>query len=75
MLDALAGPFPQVRFVPTGGIGADDLAAYLSRPAVFAVGGSWMVAPGLVSAGDFGEVSRRTAAAVAVAQQGHVVEA
>ena len=40
---ALGGPFPQVRFCPTGGIGAKNLSSYLSLPNVVAAGGSWMV--------------------------------
>ncbi len=47
-VQALAGPFPGLRFVPTGGVGPDSLAGYLRIPAVAAVGGSWMVAPDLV---------------------------
>jgi len=48
MVSALASAFPSVRFVPTGGIGAHDVADYLSLPSVLAVGGSWMVPAGLV---------------------------
>jgi 2-dehydro-3-deoxyphosphogluconate aldolase/(4S)-4-hydroxy-2-oxoglutarate aldolase len=40
---ALAAPFGEVGFMPTGGIGPDNLADYLKLPAVRAVGGSWMV--------------------------------
>jgi 2-dehydro-3-deoxyphosphogluconate aldolase/(4S)-4-hydroxy-2-oxoglutarate aldolase len=40
---ALAAPFTEVGFMPTGGIGPDNLADYLDLPAVRAVGGSWMV--------------------------------
>jgi 2-dehydro-3-deoxyphosphogluconate aldolase/(4S)-4-hydroxy-2-oxoglutarate aldolase len=40
---ALAGPFHGLRFMPTGGIGPDNLGDYLRLPAVQAVGGSWMV--------------------------------
>ncbi|HEY2888276.1 MAG TPA: bifunctional 4-hydroxy-2-oxoglutarate aldolase/2-dehydro-3-deoxy-phosphogluconate aldolase [Candidatus Limnocylindrales bacterium] len=65
-LRTLAGPFPDVRFMPTGGIGADDLEAYLRVPAVFAVGGSWMVQPGLLAAREWDEVARLAAEAVAV---------
>lgn len=43
MLDALSGPFPDVLFVPTGGISAQNLADYLGRKNVLAVGGSWMI--------------------------------
>jgi 2-dehydro-3-deoxyphosphogluconate aldolase/(4S)-4-hydroxy-2-oxoglutarate aldolase len=41
-LRALAGPFPDVRFCPTGGIGETNAAAWLSEPNVVAVGGSWL---------------------------------
>ena len=65
---ALAAPFPDVSFVPTGGIGAADLADYLAVPAVLAVGGSWMVARDLVRSGDLATVTRLTAEAVALAR-------
>ena len=63
---ALAAPFGGVRFVPTGGIGPKNLHEYLSIPAVHAVGGSWMVPRDVIAAGDFGEVQRLTAEAVAL---------
>jgi 2-dehydro-3-deoxyphosphogluconate aldolase/(4S)-4-hydroxy-2-oxoglutarate aldolase len=66
-LRALAAPFPHVRFVPTGGITAASLAAYLAMPSVLAVGGSWMVSRELIGAGRYDEVSRLCAQAVAVA--------
>jgi 2-dehydro-3-deoxyphosphogluconate aldolase / (4S)-4-hydroxy-2-oxoglutarate aldolase len=64
---ALAAPFPEVRFVPTGGVNRDNAPAYLAHPSVAAVGGSWMVAPDLVRAGAFDEITRRTRDAVALA--------
>jgi 2-dehydro-3-deoxyphosphogluconate aldolase / (4S)-4-hydroxy-2-oxoglutarate aldolase len=64
-LKALGGPFGSVRFVPTGGITAALLPAYLALPSVLAVGGSWMVAPALVSKQDWDAVTRLTAEAVA----------
>ena len=42
-LKAFAGPFPGVRFCPTGGINAANAPAYLQLPNVVCVGGSWMV--------------------------------
>ena len=39
---ALAGPFPEVRFMPTGGITPDNVSDYLSLSNVCAVGGSWL---------------------------------
>jgi len=64
MVKALAAPFRSVRFIPTGGVTTANLAGYLSLPAVLAVGGTWMVAPDLLAAGDWDEVTRRAAAAV-----------
>ena len=66
-LKALSAPFPMVRFIPTGGVSAANLSAYLAHPSVLAVGGSWMVPAGLVSAGAFPEVTRLTAEAVSLA--------
>jgi 2-dehydro-3-deoxyphosphogluconate aldolase/(4S)-4-hydroxy-2-oxoglutarate aldolase len=57
-LRALAGPFPTIRFMPTGGIDQHDLEAYLRVPSVLAVGGSWMVRPELLSMRDWTSVGR-----------------
>ena len=62
---ALSAPFPTMRFVPTGGVTADNLGDYLSVPAVLACGGSWPVDKKLLAAGDFAEVERRANAVVA----------
>ncbi|MGW3108420.1 bifunctional 4-hydroxy-2-oxoglutarate aldolase/2-dehydro-3-deoxy-phosphogluconate aldolase [Streptomyces sp. NPDC001100] len=64
MLRALAVPFPQARFVPTGGIGPDQLSAYLGHPSVLAVGGSWIATPGHLERGAYDEIRRLTAEAV-----------
>jgi 2-dehydro-3-deoxyphosphogluconate aldolase/(4S)-4-hydroxy-2-oxoglutarate aldolase len=63
MLRALASPFPQVRFCPTGGVDAAKAPAYLALPNVFAVGGSWMVPAAAIRARDWPAV--RTLAAEA----------
>ena len=47
-LKALAAPFGNVRFCPTGGITVDSAASWLAEPAVLCVGGSWVVKPGPV---------------------------
>ena len=41
-LKALSGPFPQVKWIPTGGVNAENEAEYLALPNVFAVGGSYL---------------------------------
>jgi len=52
-LRAFAGPFPQVRFCPTGGIDADSAPGFLALPNVLTVGGSWMVPSDALAASDF----------------------
>jgi len=69
MLRSLAAPFPSVRFVPTGGITIDTLGDYLSVPSVAAVGGTWIAPRELIERGDFEEITRRAAAAVAVVKE------
>jgi 2-dehydro-3-deoxyphosphogluconate aldolase/(4S)-4-hydroxy-2-oxoglutarate aldolase len=68
-LKAMAAPFGRVRFVPTGGVTAATMRDYLSLPSVVAVGGTWMVAPALLRAGRYDEVSRLAAEAVRLAAQ------
>ena len=60
LINALHGPFPTVRFMPTGGITLSTIDAFLSHPAVFAVGGSWMVPQECLAAGDFDRVRQLT---------------
>ena len=62
---ALAAPFTDVGFMPTGGIGPDNLAEYLHLPAVRAVGGSWMVPRDAL--GDTTRVTELVARAVSLA--------
>ncbi len=56
MLNALGGPFPAVRFCPTGGLTPDNFRDYLVLPNVICCGGSWMVARNLVDNGDWNEI-------------------
>jgi 2-dehydro-3-deoxyphosphogluconate aldolase/(4S)-4-hydroxy-2-oxoglutarate aldolase len=65
MLTALQGPYSEIRFIPTGGINSTNLSDYLSLPSVVACGGSWMVKADLINAGNFDEVQRLAAEAVA----------
>lgn len=57
MLDALAGPFGQVSFMPTGGIDLKNLSDYARRPNVLAIGGSWMVKSDLIEKGDWAAIT------------------
>jgi 2-dehydro-3-deoxyphosphogluconate aldolase/(4S)-4-hydroxy-2-oxoglutarate aldolase len=57
-ISALTSVFPDVAFVPTGGIDADRAKDYLALPSVMAIGGSWMVPRAAIAAGDFALVER-----------------
>ena len=64
MLKALAGPFPEARFCPTGGVNLDNAAGFLALPNVPCVGGSWLAPRELQEAGDWSDITAlaRTAA-------------
>jgi 2-dehydro-3-deoxyphosphogluconate aldolase/(4S)-4-hydroxy-2-oxoglutarate aldolase len=64
MLAAVRPVFPELRFVPTGGIGAADLADFLALEHVVAVGGSWMVDRALLDAADWTRVEALASDAV-----------
>ena len=64
MLKALAAPYGDVRFIPTGGIGLENMVSYLAWDKILAVGGSWIAPGDLIAAGNFEEITRLTAAAV-----------
>ncbi len=65
-LKALSGPYPSIRFLPTGGIGPGNLGSYLALPNVLACGGTWIVSPALVRASRFDEITRLAGEAVAL---------
>jgi 2-dehydro-3-deoxyphosphogluconate aldolase / (4S)-4-hydroxy-2-oxoglutarate aldolase len=68
MLKALAGPLPGLVLCPTGGIGESDAAALLAQPNVACIGGSWMLAPAWLAAGDYDRVREGAARAAALAR-------
>jgi 2-dehydro-3-deoxyphosphogluconate aldolase/(4S)-4-hydroxy-2-oxoglutarate aldolase len=62
-LNALSGPFPQVRYCPTGGIGAANAAEWLAHPKVVAVGGSWIAPASDITTGGWQQIEQRARAA------------
>lgn len=60
-LKALGGPFPQVRFCPTGGIDRSNYQDYLALPNVLCVGGSWVVPKDALATGDWASITRQAA--------------
>jgi len=56
-MKGLAGPFGGLKFLPTGGISAKNLAEYLAAPFISAVGGSWMCTKADITAGNLDKIT------------------
>ncbi|MET7847252.1 bifunctional 4-hydroxy-2-oxoglutarate aldolase/2-dehydro-3-deoxy-phosphogluconate aldolase [Streptomyces avermitilis] len=67
-LRSLAGPLPQARFCPTGGIALTSAPAYLALPNVGCVGGSWMLPGDAVAARDWGRIEELAREAAALSR-------
>jgi 2-dehydro-3-deoxyphosphogluconate aldolase/(4S)-4-hydroxy-2-oxoglutarate aldolase len=67
-LKAISAPYTALKFIPTGGINADNVIAYLEHPKVVACGGSWMVKSALIAAGRFDKITSLTREAVNLVQ-------
>ncbi|MER5999689.1 bifunctional 4-hydroxy-2-oxoglutarate aldolase/2-dehydro-3-deoxy-phosphogluconate aldolase [Nonomuraea angiospora] len=65
-LKALAGPLPDVRFCPTGGIRVNTAADYLALPNVGCVGGTWLTPADALATGDWGRVEKLASEAAAL---------
>ena len=68
-IKALAAPFPQVRFMPTGGVNLKNLKEYLECDKIVACGGSWMVKGDMVKAGEFDKIAQITKEAVELVRE------
>ena len=68
MLKSCAGPFPEVRFCPTGGITQSTVRSYLELPNVLCAGGSWLSPAEVLAARDWGRIE--ALAAIAAASRG-----
>lgn len=64
MIKAMAAPYTQMKFMPTGGINAKNINSYLAFDKILACGGSWMVKKDLVAAGEFDKIRVLTKEAV-----------
>lgn len=67
-LQAIAGPFSQVRFCPTGGISPKNYRDYLALKSVLCIGGSWLVPNDALEAGDYARITELAKEAVAGAK-------
>jgi 2-dehydro-3-deoxyphosphogluconate aldolase/(4S)-4-hydroxy-2-oxoglutarate aldolase len=64
MLKAWSGPFAEVRFCPTGGIGPQNARDFLALPNVACVGGSWLTPAQAIAERNWDEITRLAAQAV-----------
>jgi 2-dehydro-3-deoxyphosphogluconate aldolase/(4S)-4-hydroxy-2-oxoglutarate aldolase len=69
MVRALAGPFPSLSLVPSGGLTRDLLEPYLRLPTVRAVGVSWIATAGLIASADYAEITRLAAEATSTVRR------
>lgn len=69
MIKAMAAPYSNIQFMPTGGINESNLSDYLSYPKILACGGSWMVKSELIKQGDYETITRWTSEAVAMVKK------
>jgi len=67
LVDALAGPFPDVLLLPTGGVDAGNAAQFMQRANVIAVSGSWIAPRRMIAERAWDEIERRARAAAALA--------
>ena len=65
-LKAISGPYPMMKFIPTGGISAANIGSYLAFDKVLACGGSWIVKKDLIAAKNFAEITELTRYAMSV---------
>lgn len=68
MINALSSAFRDMKFMPTGGISATNLADYLAVPSVVACGGSWLTPEDAIRDGNYGKIRSLAAEAVAIAR-------
>ena len=68
MIKAMAAPYTTVKFMPTGGISAKNVASYLECDKIFACGGSWMVKKNLIEDQEFDKIRELTEEAVNIAK-------
>ena len=69
MIKALAAPYVDLQFMPTGGISAANVRDYLAYDRIVACGGSWMVAGNLVKEGKFDEIGAMVKEAAAIVKE------
>lgn len=65
-IKAIAAPYTGVKFMPTGGINAENVKEYLAYDRIIACGGSWMVKSDMITSGNYEKIKEMTAQAVQI---------
>ncbi|EGC78400.1 KHG/KDPG aldolase/sugar kinase fusion protein [Treponema denticola] len=68
-IKAISAPYPNIKFMPTGGINAQNIAEYAAFSKVIACGGSWMVSKELISSKDFKKIEEESAIALQMVKE------
>lgn len=68
-IQSMSDPFPNLRFIPSGGIRPENIAEYLQAPKIHAVGGSWMAKRTMIADRRFDEIQRLASQASAIVRQ------
>jgi 2-dehydro-3-deoxyphosphogluconate aldolase/(4S)-4-hydroxy-2-oxoglutarate aldolase len=68
-IKAIAAPYVGMKFMPTGGINAENVKEYLKYDRILACGGSWMVKGDLIKAGNFDKIRELTAEAAQIVKE------
>ncbi len=69
MIKAVAAPYGDVAFMPTGGINAENVRSYLAYDRIVACGGSWMVKKDMIAAGEFDKITEMVREAAQVVRE------
>lgn len=69
MIKAMSAPYTMMKFMPTGGINAENVGDYLACDKILACGGSWMVKGDLIKGGNFAEIEKLTAEAAEIVRE------
>ena len=68
-IKAISAPYPNIKFMPTGGINAQNIAEYAAFSKVIACGGSWMVSKELISSKDFKKIEEESSIALQIVKE------
>jgi 2-dehydro-3-deoxyphosphogluconate aldolase/(4S)-4-hydroxy-2-oxoglutarate aldolase len=69
MINAVSAPYTMLKFMPTGGINAENVKEYLAYDKILACGGSWMVKKDMIKNGEFDKIKEMVAEAAAIVKE------